>query len=182
MINENKLVQHLEKLGFEECFTELLSTVEKVLLFEQAEWIVGAIGGGVANVLFSKNCKLTVVVSPYFLEVNDRFRFSLEHVDCVYCLDCWKVGGVDGYYKWMRAEIIDSKSKWKGWIGEISGFEEQSILVNLSKKGVVGWNSESNFITIPFQKEQLLILDKGLNSEYECNLKTLLTQMQNQSK
>ena len=52
MMNEDELVCYLEKKGFKEVFTENLSTIEKIKYFSNAECVIGAIGGGVSNVLF----------------------------------------------------------------------------------------------------------------------------------
>ena len=52
LVNEDILVEKLKYLGYEEIFTERLSTIEKVLLFSNAEHIIGAIGGGMCNALF----------------------------------------------------------------------------------------------------------------------------------
>jgi capsular polysaccharide biosynthesis protein len=60
MVNENELVNMLVQQGFTEVFTELMTTKDKIQMFSNAEHVVGAIGGGLCNVVFSnKKCKLT---------------------------------------------------------------------------------------------------------------------------
>ena len=46
LINEDEIVEYLTRNGFIEVFTENLSTVDKILLFDNAEHIIGPIGGG----------------------------------------------------------------------------------------------------------------------------------------
>jgi hypothetical protein len=63
MINEDELVEKLISEGFTEVFTENLTTIEKILYFANATHVVGAIGGGISNVLFSpKDTKLEAIV------------------------------------------------------------------------------------------------------------------------
>ena len=82
MVNEDELVEILVRNGYVEVFTESLSTVDKIKLFYNAESIVGAIGGGICNVLFSKDStNLLALISPTFLDVNSRFIFSLNNVN-----------------------------------------------------------------------------------------------------
>jgi hypothetical protein len=50
--------------------------------FSNATHIIGAIDCGISNVLFSpKNTKLEAIVSPTFLNVNMRFKYSLDNID-----------------------------------------------------------------------------------------------------
>ena len=53
MMNEDALVETLNHKGFIEIFAENLNTDEKIFVFSNATMIVGAIGGGMANLLFS---------------------------------------------------------------------------------------------------------------------------------
>jgi hypothetical protein len=53
LLLEDELVHYLESLGFTEIFTEKLTTHEKICLFKNAKVVVGCIGGGTCNVLFS---------------------------------------------------------------------------------------------------------------------------------
>ena len=55
MMNEDELVERLKNIGFIEIFAENLSTDEKIILFSNAVIIVGSIGGGMSNLLFSNN-------------------------------------------------------------------------------------------------------------------------------
>ncbi|NBX71326.1 glycosyltransferase family 61 protein, partial [bacterium] len=85
LVNEDELVAILSEQGFVEVFTENLTTIEKILYFANATHVVGAIGGGISNVLFSpKTTKLEALISPGFLDINMRFRYSLDCVDIHY--------------------------------------------------------------------------------------------------
>jgi exosortase/archaeosortase family protein len=71
LANENELVETLVLQDFEEIFTETMSTRDKIALFNQAKVIIGAIGGGTCNVIFSnRSTKLFCLVSPNFLTIN----------------------------------------------------------------------------------------------------------------
>ena len=71
MLNEDYLVHSLTTCGFEEIFCENLSMMEKIQLFREADTIVGAIGGGMCNLLFSPpTTNVICIVSPYFLDIN----------------------------------------------------------------------------------------------------------------
>ena len=88
IVNEDDLVDQLVKKGFVEIFAENLSTDEKISLFSNADIIIGSIGGGMANLLFSsKQTRAIVLVTPYFLDINYRFRYSLENADLIYFND-----------------------------------------------------------------------------------------------
>ena len=70
MINENELVEKLNDLNFTEIFSENLNTDEKIYLFSHTKIIIGSIGGGMSNLLFSnKETKSIVLVTPYFLDI-----------------------------------------------------------------------------------------------------------------
>jgi hypothetical protein len=114
LVNEDELVEKLEKEGYTEIFTENLTTIEKILYFANATHVVGAIGGGISNVLFSpKETKLEAIVSPSFLDVNYRFKYSLDCVDVIYNYNTKHVE--EGEFKtYMRVKTKDNKI-----IGEI---------------------------------------------------------------
>jgi hypothetical protein len=166
MENEDELVEILKKRGYEEIFTEKMSTFEKLNLFYNAEYIVGAIGGGLCNVLFSKpETKLCAIVSPTFLDVNMRFKYCLEKVDTTYFQDTHHVEK-DDYKVGMRVE-----SEEKSIIGEILNVEGDFITIQYVNHNVAGWNNQMNFKMIKLHKEICNKLDNGLNSSFVINLK-----------
>ena len=164
--NENELVDLLKSQGYEEIFTEKLSTVDKILLFNNAESIVGAIGGGIVNVLFSKPmCKLITLVSPTFLDVNYRFIYSLNKVNTYYFWDTKHTESSE-FKQFMRVQS-------ENVVGEIEEVLNDEILVKYSDEKITGWNASMTYKTILLKKEKCKKLDNGLNCSWSLNLETL---------
>lgn len=166
LVNEDKLVNYLTKKGYTEIFTENLTTVEKIILFSNAENIVGSIGGGVCNVLFSTpKCNLTTLVSPHFLDINKRFIYSFKNVNTLYFTESENTE--KNYFKnFMRVKCDDL-------VGEIIRVFKDTIKISYSDIKVSGWNSEYNYKTITKKKCECDKLDDGLNSSWKINLKKL---------
>jgi len=167
LINENELVDFLTKNGYTEIFTETLSTVDKILLFSSVDNVIGAIGGGICNVLFSnKETKLTALVSPTFLDINKRFKFSLDNVDTTYFMGTKHYE--TGYWKkYMRVKVNDI-------IGEIEEVYDDSLLISYTNEFVAGWNSNIEFKKNVFKKESCQKLDNGLNSSWIFDINKLI--------
>lgn len=164
--NENELVFLLKSHGYEEVFTEQLSTVDKILLFNNADSIVGAIGGGIANVLFSKpSCKLITLVSPTFLDVNYRFIYSLNKINTSYFNDTTHTESGE-FKRYMRIQSDNI-------IGEIEDVFEDELLVKYSDQKVTGWSSNIIYKTIKLKKQNCRKLDNGLNCSWSLNLDKL---------
>ena len=89
MINEDTLVDILvSKFDFNEIFCENLTTDEKIYIFLNADLICGSVGGGMANLLFSNSKTQSIIINtPYFLEINYRFKFSMENTNYKYFND-----------------------------------------------------------------------------------------------
>lgn len=165
MVNEDELVNILTNNGFVEVFTENLSTIEKLNLFYNADIIVGAIGGGLCNVLFSKNkTKLISIVSPTFLDVNYRFKYSLDGVDTTYFFDTNHIENTE-FKTGMRVEC-ESKSI----IGEIIKVNRETLTIIYSDSLVAGWNNQSEFKKIEIPSNLCKRLDDGLNSPFFVDL------------
>ena len=162
LVNEDELVERLKCDGFTEVFTEKLTTIEKILYFANATHVVGAIGGGISNVLFSqKTTKLEAIISPTFLEVNKRFRYSLECVDVFYNHNTIHIE--DGLFKvYTRVKSNDSKI-----IGEIEKIYDDKLLVSYTDGSNTGWNSQNTFKQIELYKNEVTKLDSGLNSAWK---------------
>lgn len=80
LTNEDELVEQLSSYGFKEIFCEDLNMSKKIELFKNAKYVVGPIGGGMCNLLFSnKNTKVLSINSPLFFKINKRFIFSMKH-------------------------------------------------------------------------------------------------------
>jgi capsular polysaccharide biosynthesis protein len=164
--NEDYLVEYLQKLGYKEVFTEKLSTIEKINLFSNVKNVVGLIGGGLCNVLFSKpNTKLLCIVSPTFLEVNNRFKYSLDNVKTEY-FEFTNHIDTDEFKRYMR--VTDGKI-----IGEVEEIFNDSVTISYTDNFVAGWNSELKLKKINLKKSNLIKLDNGLNSPFLINIKKL---------
>jgi hypothetical protein len=178
LMNEDLLVEKLLEQGFEEVFCENLSMIEKIQLFKQADQIVGAIGGGMCNLLFSPSTtKVVCIVSPYFLNINNRFRFSMDHTHIQYILDT-NVHTIDNRLPmYVRVKIVDRTCIYYDKIGEIVDIhtdDKDSYLVQLSNNDVAGFNNSIEFQKISFHKYQFELLDNGLNSPYTVDIDKVL--------
>jgi len=163
MINEDELVEYLTSIGYAEIFTETLSTKEKIALFANAESVIGAIGGGICNVLFSKpDCKLTAIVSPHFLDVNERFLHSLNGVKLSLFNDTFNTEASE-FKKHMRVKCGDI-------IGEITEINNDELTISYSDIMVSGWNNDTKFKSIVKKTNECVKLDNGLNSAWAINL------------
>lgn len=167
MINEDELVSELEKRGFVEVFTEELSIEDKISYFSNAEEIVGPIGGGLVNCIFcSNNPKLSVIVSPKFLDVNFRFTHSFVKTDTTFFTETSHVETTD-FKRHMRVKCDEI-------VGEISKVDSDSLEINFLGVQVAGWNSENTFYKKSFDKKSCIKLDEGLNSEWKMDIKKFL--------
>lgn len=176
MVNETELVEELKKYEFEEIFAENLNSDEKIYLFSNAEKIVGSIGGGMANLLFSdKNTKSYIIISPYFLDINYRFKYSLDNTDIQY-FDNTEVVKKDNskYSNYVRVKIINKESLYYNKIGEIIDFENNLYKIALSNNDVAGFNNKIKFEEILFEEKDFSAIDKGLNSPYYFNYSRLI--------
>ena len=168
LINEDQLVESLKCIGIKEVFLENLSTIEKILYFSNAKLIIGAIGGGIANVLFSpSNTKVFCIVSPTFFEINGRFKYSLNKTNIIYFNETsHQMKGV--LKKYMRVQTKN------GVIGEILEIKDKSIIIGYLDDSVAGWNNSLPFKNMTLNHNDYEILDNGLNSPWELNLDKFL--------
>lgn len=169
MENEDKLVDYLTSKGFVEVFTENLSTIEKLILFKNVTHVIGSIGGGLCNVLFSKkNTNLITIVSPTFLDVNKRFKYSLESVNVNYFDKTFHIeNGI--FKKYMRVSCPS-----KNIIGEISNITGDVLEVIYTDDSVSGWNLSNEFKKIFLNKNQCTPIDNGLNSYWGMDLNNFI--------
>ena len=172
MINEDLLVEELKKYNIEEVFTENLSLDEKINLFANAELVIGAIGGGMCNLLFSpKETKSIVIVTPYFLDINYRFKYSMDHTNITYFYDV-------NTYKQDNKIPLYCRVIYKETICEISNYKDGLYQIKLSNNDVVGFNIDDNYNKIWLNENEFELLDNGLNSPYIVNIEKLLTYIQ----
>jgi hypothetical protein len=165
LVNEDELVESLVKDGYVEVFTERLSTIEKILYFSNATHVAGSIGGGISNVLFSpKNTHLEAFISPTFLDVNTRFKYSLDCVNVTYNTNSQHVE--EGEFKtYMRVKTKDGSI-----MGEIEKIYDKKLLVSYTESSVTGWNAQNTFNQVELEMKDVERLDNGLNSPWKINL------------
>jgi hypothetical protein len=168
MTNEDILVNLLKSKGYTEIFTENMSMKDKILMFNNAESVIGAIGGGISNVVFSKKeCKLIALVSPYFLDINNRFKYSLDCVNTNYFMNCYNTEKGE-FKKYMRV-----KYKELPIIGEIEEINGDLLSIKCTDGSNTGWNSESKYELLHILKNDVEPLDNGLNSPWYVDLDNL---------
>lgn len=79
-VNEDNVFAIFDRFGFEEIFCEDYTIQEKVSIFRNAEIVAGPMGGGFANVLFSRpETTVLCINSPDFFRINERLYHSLQH-------------------------------------------------------------------------------------------------------
>ena len=163
MVNEDNLVNYLSSIGFIEVFTERLSTAEKIQLFSSVNEIIGSIGGGLCNVVFSKkDCKLFTIVSPNFLKINGRFKFSLDCVNNTLFFNTKHTERTK--YK------LFSRVKCNNIVGEIVGKTKNTLKLVYDESPVSGWNTNEKYNTKWVKTSECVLLDDGLNSQYRVEI------------
>ena len=177
MKEENELVEKLTSEGYTEVFPETWSMIDKIHAFHNATNVVGAIGGGMCNLLFSQpSTRSVVIVSPEFLSINYRFKFSMEHTKISYYIHTRVVPLHPSYTdisRYMRVKCED------GVYGEIDSFFSQNTNKDTQKDTqkdtklqIVVGDTTSVSLTSKQQQKRIVdlkhvqILDKGLNSPY----------------
>lgn len=169
--NEDELVSYLTAQGFSEVFTENLSTFEKLNLFANADCVVGAIGGGACNVLFSPpDTRLICLLSPTFLDVNPRFVYSLDHVQLT-MFEAAHHTEPGPFKRYMRVHCPA-----QGIIGEISAINGDALDVAFTRENIAGWNAQNAFQTITLNAADCVPLDAGLNSPWSLDFDAFLRQ------
>ena len=177
MMNEDQLVEKLKTNGFIEIFAENLNTDEKIYLFSNANIIIGSIGGGMANLLFSgKITKSIVIATPFFLDINFRFKYSMEHTIIKYVYDVKTYQEDNKIPLYCRTNIIDCASIYFEKYGEICDYnkENNKYLINISNNDVAGFNNNIKFNNAWFLEIQFKLLDNGLNSPYLVDINKVL--------
>jgi len=69
LINEDEVVNLVSKYGYQEIFSDELSVIDEINLFNTAHQIITPIGSGCANILFSnENSKWCIITSKRYLD------------------------------------------------------------------------------------------------------------------
>lgn len=180
MMNEDTLVEELEKIGVREIFAENLTTDEKIQIFGNAKLIIGSIGGGMSNLLFSSSSTRSIVlVTPFFLDINYRFKYSMENTDIHYFNDVCSYKEKNEIPLYCRVKI--KKDCFKDKIGEIVDYssDKNKYNINISNNDVAGFNNEISFQQHEFSNEEFELLDNGLNSPYTIDVSKLILHVKN---
>jgi capsular polysaccharide biosynthesis protein len=168
-MNEDEIVAMLAKYGYEEVFCEKLSMQDKIQLFAQATHIVGCIGGGMANLLFSSpSTKSFCIETPDFLRINARFIHSMNHTDIQF-LSIAHHAPFEGPFPLFTRVCV----KETGQIGEAEEFAEGQYTVTLSQNNIAGFALGAELPRAYFLPFELEPLDGGLNSPYVIDEKAL---------
>lgn len=173
-LNEDEVVALLATYGIEEIFTELLTTKEKIAYFKHAELVVGVVGGGMCNLLFSpSSTKSFCINTPYFLDINTRFLHSMNHTTLVVSNSTYH-SEIDTKFRiYSRVKIINSASPHFGKIGEIEDCSNSNYLVSLSSNDIAGFSQDFSLEKASFNEDELEAIDNGLNSPYSCDIELL---------
>jgi hypothetical protein len=171
--NEDQVVALLAKYDIQEVFTELLTMEEKIAYFKSAELVVGVIGGGLCNLLFSPSItKSLCIVTPYFLDINARFAHSMNHTQILYSHCATHTPYAGKFPLYSRVKITHLKSPHTGCVGEVEAVDSTTgqIQLNLSSNDVAGFSQDFKLKTVWVNEADIEPLDFGLNSPYSCNL------------
>jgi capsular polysaccharide biosynthesis protein len=177
-MNEDAFVEALKEKGYVEVFCENMTMAEKIRLFYNATHVVGCIGGGMCNLLFSRpDTKAYCIVSPYFMDINTRFKYSMDHTDITYIWDTEVLRDPGRHPLYVRVRVVDPKSPYHDRIGEIVSSsssvgdgDDGLYNVQLSKNDVPGFNSAIDFEIVELRPDSFVLLDKGLNSPFQLHM------------
>ncbi len=167
--NEDEVVKLLRRHGFAEVFCENFSMAEKIKMFAGAKAIVGFIGGGMANCLFSgPDCRVGCLETPEFLTINSRFAFSMDHCRVEYLNFCSLAAHDGPFSMYTRVKTPDG-------VGEIELFDSTNrcYTVKLARGAVAGFALGAEYDMQEYAANLLEPLDRGLNSPFVCDLTKL---------
>jgi len=166
MMVEDELVKELEAKGYKEVFCELLTMAEKIQYFGNATHIVGAIGGGMCNIVFSKpTCVVHTINSPEFDTINRRFLFTMNHT----CLTQYR----DTY----TSSNLYRRVKLPEGFGEVIREDDTTLFVSVNKEGVT-FQNEDTYPILSIPKQTAIYLDNGLNSPWYFNVSKFIESIQ----
>jgi capsular polysaccharide biosynthesis protein len=157
MLCEDALVEGLNQRGYVEVFCERLTMAEKIAYFSKAKNVVGAIGGGMCNLVFARpSCKVACIASPEFERINSRFLHTMSHTNLTMYRDTESASLL---YRRVRLPT--------GEIGELVA-EDRVCLGN----GVTWVAGQGREVTVDVTT--LTFLDAGLNSPWRFHVESFL--------
>jgi hypothetical protein len=136
---------------------------EKVQYFANATHIVGAIGGGMCNLVFAQpECKVVSINSPEFDRINQRFLYTMKHTNLTQFRETHPVNR-----KYVRVRVNSQ-------IGEIVDEDGDKLQINIGNG--VTWNETDPQCLKWVDLQQVVFLDNGLNSPWRFDVdKCILT-------
>jgi len=162
---EDELVETLAHKGYVEVFCETMSMSEKIHLFSNATHVVGAIGGGMCNLVFARpECRVYSLNSPYFDSINQRFLHTMQHTNLTQYRDTWTVSKL-----YRRVRVGDR-------IGEIT--DENGDMLTIQIGTSAGWNATASYETYRVPEPSVTYLDNGLNSPWSFNVIDFITNIE----
>jgi hypothetical protein len=168
-MNEDALVELLKTYNIEEIFTELLTTHQKLALFKNADLVVGIVGGGMCNLLFSPpETKSLCITTPHFLTINERFKYSMDHTKILYSNSATLAAYQGQFPLYSRVKV-----KASGAVGEVEETKDNQYRITLSSNDVAGFSQDFPMESKWFSEESLEAVDNGLNSPFEIQLDQL---------
>lgn len=157
MMVEDTLIERLQEKGYVEVFCEKLTMAEKVQYFANATHIVGAIGGGMCNLVFAQpECKVVSINSPEFDRINQRFLYTMKHTNLTQFRDTHPVNR-----KYVRVRVGTQ-------IGEIVDEVDDKLQINIGNG--VTWNESDPQCLKWVETNQVAFLDNGLNSPWSFDV------------
>jgi hypothetical protein len=170
-MNEDGLVELLKRYDIEEVFTELLSTKEKLAYFKNAKLVIGVVGGGMCNLLFSPSTTKSLCINtPHFLTINKRFEHSMNHTNILYSESTSHYEKDVKFQLYTRVKVINATNDYYGLIGEVESRNGSVYSVRLSSNDIAGFSQDFPLDLKGFYESDLEGVDKGLNSPYVCDL------------
>jgi hypothetical protein len=85
IINEDELYEYLSKNGFKKYSLEKLPMEEQIELFYDAEYVVGAHGAGLTNILFSKNASVLELFPSSYIVPHFYYLAKSSNNNYTYC-------------------------------------------------------------------------------------------------
>jgi hypothetical protein len=151
---EDELVKGLQAKGYTEVFCEKMTMQEKIHMFAEATHVVGAIGGGMCNLVFSQpECIVTCIVSPDFERINHRFLYTMNHTRLTMFRNTWSTSML-----YRRAKVGTE-------IGEI--IDEEGDTLTLALGNGTSWSADAKQVpTRTVLRTNVVFLDEGLNSPW----------------